>query len=172
MIIICANFLSCSLFTFSSPILYVRLISVFKIGPWVSDLSLVAEVEWILLIEFLFCYQFCSEGPWCWWLQTPAVSQSCSALEPSNPVIPSHSTSPEDTLELISCYTVCACTHAHVHTTLSCWTFLCRPSVVRLPSLACSWFCAVCSHLRREPERPRNCSSCCSQAWIAADLGE
>lgn len=59
------------------------------------------------------------------------------------------------------------CTH-----TLSCWTLLCRPSVVRLPSLDCSWSCADCSHLRREPERPRNCTSCRSQAWMAASLRE
>lgn len=54
--------------------------------------------------------------------------------------------------------------------TLSWWTLLCRPSVLRLGSLAgnCSW--AIWSHLRREPESRRNCSSCCSQLWIAFSL--
>lgn len=56
--------------------------------------------------------------------------------------------------------------------TFSCWTLLCRPSVVRLASLDGSWSCAVCSHLRREPERPRKCTSCCSQVWMAINLRE
>lgn len=61
--------------------------------------------------------------------------------------------------------------HTHTHT-LSCWTLLCRPSVVRLASLLGSWSWAVWSHLKRELERLRNCSSCCSQAWMAANLCE
>lgn len=56
--------------------------------------------------------------------------------------------------------------------TFNCWTLLCRPSVVRLASLDDSWSCAVCSHLRREPERPRKCTSCCSQVWMAINLRE
>lgn len=54
--------------------------------------------------------------------------------------------------------------------TCSCWTRLCRPSVLRLASLEGSWSWAVCSQRTREPERLRNWWSCCSQAWTAANL--
>lgn len=119
-------------------------------------------------------HHFCSVEQWCQWSETPALIPSCSVPGPWIPEIPSPSTVPgiKQKNESDKSVVVVFLSDEYLPSvdTCSCCTLFCRPSVFKLASLSSSCSCAVCSHLRREPESPRNCSSCCSQSWRDANL--
>lgn len=120
-------------------------------------------------------YQFCFEERWYWWSDSPALSCSCLAPELDCPGTPTHSAGPENkpwNIMKPRTFTFQNTTFSFFYCTptLSCCTLLCRLSVLRLGSLAGSCSCAICSHLRRDPERERNSASCWSQFWVAFSL--